>query len=150
MSKYNFAEKDLVAFDFFGVAGYGQIVGVATTDVSILGCYYMIKVLTSNRKLPNDVYPFTTISMPEIGIVRMNLEDHVTMVDDVRSQQLFVGTKLVVSLKSAYIGALMSMPEPERTAHVKDWAESLFALAGFPSKVTFNHLHQLLVYQTNR
>lgn len=150
MSKYNFAEKDSVAFDFSGVCGYGSIVGVATTELPILGCYYMIKVVTSNQKLPNDTYPFTTISMPEIGIVKMHLEHNVTMIDDVRSRKLFVGTKFVVSLKDAYIHALSVMPEPERDIHVKDWAESLFKLAGFPSKVTVNQLHQLLVHHTTR
>lgn len=150
MSKYNFAEKDLVAFDFSGVSGYGSIVGVATTDVPILGCYYMIKVNVSNRELPNDTYPFTTISMPEIGIVKLTMPSKTVMIDDVPAREIYVGTKHVLSVKLAYMNALCMMPQPERDIHVKDWADSVFAISEFPSKVTVEHLHQLLRYHTKR
>lgn len=148
MSKYNFAEKEYAAFSFNNIEGYGQIVGVATSEVPILGCYYMVKVMTSNQNLPNDTYPFTTISMPEIGLAKLRLDRSVVRVDDVSTYPVELGTKRICFLKTEYFHAISSMPEPERSLHVKQWAEQLHATGELPSKVTFNHLHQLLRHGT--
>lgn len=148
MSKYNYAEKDHVAFSFNTIEGYGQIVGVATSEVPILGCYYMVKVLTSNQNLPNDTYPFTTISMPEIGLAKLHLDRRVFKIDDVGTYPVELGVKQICYLKTEYFHAISCMPEPERSYHVKQWAEQLFATGELPSKVTLPHLHQLLRYGT--
>ena len=150
MSKYNFAAKDLVAFDYGGVTGYGSIAGVATTELPILGCYYIINVYTSNQNLPTVEYPFTTITVPEIGIVKLMMQDNISYVDDVAVRPIWLGSKLVLSLKNDYLNAVAIMPEPERSDHVKDWATSMYTITDMPSKVTFNHLHQLLRYHTQR
>lgn len=150
MSKYNFAEKDVVAFDYGGVTGYGSIAGVATTELPILGHYYIINVLTSNQNLPSADYPFTTLTLPEIGIVKLTMDRDHNMIDDVSVRHVRLGTKHILSLKTEYMHAVSSMPEPERSDHVYDWAKSMFTITDLPSKVTFNHLHQLLRYHITR
>lgn len=148
MSKYNFVESDHVAFSYSGIEGYGQIVGVATSEVPILGCYYMVKVLTSNQNLPSEKYPFTTISIPEIGLVKLHLDSRVYPIDDVSTYPVEVNKKHICYLKTEYFYAMCSMPEPERSYHVQQWAEQLFQTGQLPSKVTQNHLHQFMRYIT--
>lgn len=150
MSKYNFAQKDLVAFDYGGVAGYGSIAGVATTELPILGHYYIVDTHISNQNLPSDTYPFTTVTVPEIGIVKLTLDREIKHIDDVPVRNVWLGSKLILSLKQEYLVAVSCMPEPERSDHIHDWAQSIFAITELPSKVTFNHLHQLLRYHTQR
>lgn len=150
MSKYNFAQKDLVAFDYGGVTGYGSIAGVATTELPILGYYYIINVLTSNQNLPSEAYPFTTLTLPEIGIVKLTMDEKHSLIDDVSVRHVWLGTKHILSLKTEYLYAVAAMPEPERSDHVHDWAHSMFAITELPSKVSFNHLHQLLRHYTSR
>lgn len=146
MSKYNFAQKDLVAFDYGGVTGYGSIAGVATTELPILGYYYIVNVLTSNQNLPSADYPFTTVTVPEIGIIKLTLGEKHDLIDDVPVRHIWLGNKHILSLKAAYLNAVAAMPEPERSDHVHDWAKSMYTITKLPSKVTFNHLHQLLRY----
>lgn len=146
MSNYNFKQKELVAFSYGGCEGYGEVVGVATLPVAILGCFYMIRVITSTTKLPTEEYPFTTISMPEIGMLKLNLDDKFFMIDDVPTYPVKLGNHVACYLKTEYLGAVKCMPEPERTNHVKQWATELYNSGSLPTKITFPHLHQFMRY----
>lgn len=144
MSNYNFKQKELVAFSYGGCEGYGEVVGVATLPMAVLGCFYMIRVLTSATKLPTAEYPFTTISMPEIGMIKLSLDNELIEIDDVPTFAVKLGEKVVCYLKCEYLTAVQFMPEPERTNHVAQWASDLFNSGSLPSKITYPHLHQFM------
>lgn len=63
---YRFQLNDVVEFDNGYAKGHGVIKGAATIGAPIIGKTYIIDVIESNLSLPNDEYPYTTISMFEI------------------------------------------------------------------------------------
>ena len=148
MNKYNYAENQPVAFNYGGVSGYGTVLGVATTELPILGCYYMIRTQTCNKGLPNDTYPFKTISMPEIGMVDLKLGDY-NAVDISKGYtestiEIKVDGEIIILIKSMYLEVMKTMPEPERSNHVEEWANAMMQSKEFPEKIQFEHLHQFL------
>lgn len=149
MNKYRFKSDERVAFSYGGMDGYGTISGVATTEVPILGVFYTVKVLTSNKELPNDEYPFTTIAMPEIGMIRLRF-GKVEQIDDIFVVPILLGDHPICYVKQQYLNALRHMPQPERTIHITTWANEIFDSSELPTKVTLAHLHSLLRYEIER
>lgn len=61
--------KDLVNFKMDeDIHGKGIIMGIAQTDVALIGKTYIVKVImcTGPVKIPNKTYKFDTIAIPEI------------------------------------------------------------------------------------
>ena len=147
MSEYKFKEKDSVAFNYGGVNGYGKIAGVATTELPVLGCFYIVNVLSSNQNLPNETYPFKSITVPEIGIVKINLAADAFHYENNLCKLVFIdGFKGRMLLKIAYMNAIRMMPEPEKTEHIDIWAKKLFNTPDLPGNVTPEHIHSFLVH----
>lgn len=66
--EYNFKQNDKVTFDirvtdFFGK---GIVVGCSGAGAPVIGRSYIIKVTESTYPIPNDLYPFDTISIFEV------------------------------------------------------------------------------------
>ena len=51
----------------------GEVLGVATTEMPILGRFIIVRVTSGS--VPNDTYPFDTISIPEIRLHKINKEN---------------------------------------------------------------------------
>lgn len=149
MSKYRFKSDERVAFSYGGTDGYGTIVGVATTEVPILGVFYIINVLKSNKELPNDEYPFTTIAMPEIGMLRLKF-GKVEQIEEIFVVPILLGDHPICYVKQQYISALRQMPTPERTIHTTQWAKEIFDTSELPTTVTLAHLHALLRFEIDK
>lgn len=62
---YAYKDGDRVKFDCVVFSGEGIVKGVATAELPILGCNYIIDVIKSTPELPNDLYPFSTVSVAE-------------------------------------------------------------------------------------
>jgi hypothetical protein len=144
MSKYNFADKNNVAFSYSGIEGYGRVVGAATADMAVLGRFYMVEVLTSNQNLPNDNYPFKVISMPEVALAKLELDYTAITMKDRRVYPVKLDGEVVCYIKIDYMNALSAMPEPERSHHVETWAGQVFSGFPEPVKLNLNQLHQFL------
>ncbi|MNC47621.1 hypothetical protein D3C76_102820 [compost metagenome] len=144
MSKYNFTDKNYAAFSYSGIEGYGRVVGAATAEMAILGRFYMVEVLTSNQNLPNDSYPFKIISMPEVAMVKLELDYTSITMKDSKVYPVKHDGDVVCYIKIDYMNALSSMPEPERSHHTKQWADALFKDGKLPETIGCSQLHQFL------
>lgn len=65
---FNYKQNDKISFDtgVAGLSGKGIVVGCATEGAAVIGKTYMIKITESNYPIPNDQYPFDTISIFEV------------------------------------------------------------------------------------
>lgn len=61
---YNYEQDDMVDFDYQSVKGYGKICGCSSSEVPILGRFYIVEVYESEG-IDVDTYPFKCISIPE-------------------------------------------------------------------------------------
>lgn len=71
INNYKFNQDDVVEFDnYFGISGVGKVVGVASVSAVITGTTYIVEVLsnTGMGTVPSDIYPFSCITCPEIGM----------------------------------------------------------------------------------
>lgn len=64
MDTFKFGDE--VVFDLQSVVGQGKVVGVATTEMPVIGRFLIIEV--TDGQFPNDVYPFSHISCPEVNL----------------------------------------------------------------------------------
>jgi len=60
----------IVTFDLGTFAGTGTIAGISQTKIPYVGDIYIIQVMrvTKGEEIPNDTYPFTHITVPEINL----------------------------------------------------------------------------------
>lgn len=68
-SEYKYKSNDIVDFKLSDdIYGKGIILGVSSEDVAMMGKTYIIKVVLciGPVKIPNKVYPFDTIAVPEL------------------------------------------------------------------------------------
>lgn len=63
-----FKQDDKVAFDSGSISGIGFIKGKASSEQPVIGSSWIIQVLSSDLKIPNNTYPFDHIVLPEIFI----------------------------------------------------------------------------------
>ena len=65
---YRFKDGDLVAFDSGGLGPRrrGYVRGVAVVEQAVIGCLYMVEVIECDPPIPNEVYPFRYIAIPEV------------------------------------------------------------------------------------
>lgn len=146
MNKYKFSDKEKVAFNYGDIFGYGEVIGVTTTELPILGCFYTIRVHVSNHELPTKDYPFTTITTPEIGMRKLTLDTPRQLEGYGMAVPMFLGSEHIATLKNQYINALRMMPQPEKTSLIVKLAKDLIASKKIPAEVTFEHLVSLIRY----
>jgi hypothetical protein len=63
--EYAFYSGQRVSFDNGNISGVGTVTGAASAPGDNLDTVYIIKVKSSEPKLPNDAYPFTSIVVTE-------------------------------------------------------------------------------------
>lgn len=68
MREYKFTNKQLVEIDTGILKGCGKVLGVSTTSLPVIGDNYIVELLEDNLDLPNEEYPFSVISVPEIHL----------------------------------------------------------------------------------
>lgn len=71
MTNYTLKQGDKVSFYIQSteksLEGTGTIVGCATQPLPIMGSMWIVQV-DPNGPVPNDEYPFNTISLPEVHL----------------------------------------------------------------------------------
>lgn len=67
--EYKFYQDEIVTFNYNQVIGVGKIVGVATIEMPVLGRLWIVEMVECSQ-VPNDTYPFNTISIPESFIFK--------------------------------------------------------------------------------
>lgn len=73
---YNFEPNDLVWVNWDNVRGSGKVVGVASIEQPVLGSMFIVKMDDPKKSgIDPGVYPFDTLAIPEIALVRILEED---------------------------------------------------------------------------
>ena len=62
------SEGDLVGFDNGSLTGIGKIRGMSSIGIPGIGEVWILEIVSSNIEVPNDIYPFSCISMSEIHL----------------------------------------------------------------------------------
>lgn len=73
---YTFTPNDPVWVNWHNVCGSGRVVGVATIEQPILGSMFIVKMDDPKKAgIDQGVYPFDTLAIPEIALVRILEKD---------------------------------------------------------------------------
>lgn len=70
---YEFKNGDIIKFDLRnGVSGTGEVVGISSAGVTLLGVGYIIRVVecTGGVVIPNETYPYTHAVCFDVYIIR--------------------------------------------------------------------------------
>lgn len=129
MSGYNFSNKEKVVFSTAGYSGYGEVVGVSLTLLSVSGPYYMVKIIhTDSPELI--AHPFDTIVVPEDDMVSINLSTVLVRLQNGDSAyNLYIkdDPTPVLQVNFDFLTPLRSMSEPERTMLANKWVDNVIA-----------------------
>lgn len=139
MSEYKFSNKEKVTFINGDVSGYGEVVGVATTDMAVIGPIYMVKVLFTESPAVNG-WQYDTIAVPEINMVGIHaasaLHDRspggypVYIKQPVSEPEpgVFIAdtTQPVLILQYRVLHGLRDMPDTERRLFGDTWIDYLY------------------------
>ena len=68
---FKFHQDDRVIVRFNSWEMEGRIVGCASTEMPVLGRMWLVMVSKHGGYIPNEVYPFNTVSVPESQIFRL-------------------------------------------------------------------------------
>lgn len=64
---YKYKQNDVVHFKLGNISGYAKVVGCATIPIPFIGRMYIVEPIDSTE-IPNETYPFTTITVSENSI----------------------------------------------------------------------------------
>lgn len=141
MSEYKFSNNDKVTFINGDVSGYGEVVGVATTDMAVIGPIYMIKVLFTESPAVM-AWQYDTIAVPEINMVGIHVASAMHGVSGDKSiggYPIYIKqpapeatgfiedtTRPVLTIPYRVLHGLRDMPDSERGMFGETWVDFLY------------------------
>lgn len=145
MSDYKFSNKEKVTFVYGGMNGFGEVIGVATTELPILGSFYIVKVLWSDSDAVNN-HPFNVITIPEINLVSIKMGSTPEKIDGHSAYKVFIGDNPVplLQLKQKFVWNLRDMPNPERQKFIEVFLDDLIATTVILEYIEEAHLRNFI------
>lgn len=142
MSEYKFSNKEKVTFVYGDLTGYGEVVGVATTELPIIGSYYMVNVIWTDSVAVKN-HPFKVVAIPEINLVSIAMNKLLEKTaDNQLVYKVFQGQSEtpLLQLNHKFVMSLRGMPTPEREMFLDTWLTNLITSTDILSLVEETHL----------